>query len=170
MMRQPSCWLQMEWSRAIRQAAFLPRLRSAEGELFFTGSPSVSRLNKRAGNIGVITKRREGVSSYQRHWEWILKFTRQINWSFFCSPSFEIILAAAPSWKLGEGSVQRRSFFTSSRAHLLASISVFLLCRSIKNFSDNSCLVNLFSVIRSNPQRENKKQCRLRFLIGGDAS
>lgn len=159
----------MEWSGAIRQAAFLPCLRSAEGELFFTGSPSVSHLNKRAGNIGVITKHREGVSGYQRHWEWIWKLAWQINWSFFCSLSFEIILAAAHSRKLGECSVPRRRILTHSHAYLLASASDFLLHQSIKNFSDNSCLVNLFSVIRSSPQRENKKQCRPCFLIGGDA-
>lgn len=160
----------MEWSGAIRRAAVLPGLRSAEGELFFTGSPSVSRLNKRAGNIGVITKRREGVSGYQQHWEWIRKLAWQINWSFFCSQSFEIILAAAHSRKLGECSGPRRGILTHSRVYLLASsASDFLLCQSIKNFSNNSCLVNLFSVIRSSPQRENKKQCRLRFLIGSDA-
>lgn len=153
----------MEWSGAIRQAAFLPCLRSAKGELFFTGSPSVSRLNKHAGNIGVITEHREGVSSYQRHWEWIWKLVRQINWSFICNQSFEIIVAAAHSRKLGGCSVPRRGIH--SHAYVLASASDSLLCQSIKNVHDNSCLVNLFSVIRSSPQRENKKQCCLHFLI-----
>jgi hypothetical protein len=37
--------------------------RSTDREAFFIGSPRGSRLNKRAENIGVITKHQEGVSA-----------------------------------------------------------------------------------------------------------